>query len=371
MRGWWSALVLIAACSKSDPGKQEKPTEGSNAAGSAGSATAPGSATGSAAAQGSGSGSAASAETPRPPLPKFDVPGRLEAIGTHFDDSLALATKSGADAAKAKCGDLEPLYQPFCSEGIASAYLSKKGNAAKNFEATMAKIDPGFAPIDCQGIGFAIEDSPKVGATAKDLTSDTCRQSFWDGQGYYRALAGAGAQTTACRTEEGKAPDADACAKQQQAIVKADLVGGWCGEQKGKNPAPAGMDTSCAHGAGRAFVFMFNGEAKPALAACAGKNPQLVDACASGVGFVLTFLLPDRADVAFDTLGGLETRQKAAFARGMGRALSYWRHGDSKNLDNWLGSLSSTERKEAMRLADVHDKCATYFDLDKCEWQPK
>lgn len=366
MRAWWTPLLFIVACSKSDSGDKNKPAElPKEPAGSAGSAAT---GSGGSAAAGSAAGSG-SAQTERPPLPKFDVPARLEEVGTKFDDSLALATKSGSQAAKDKCADLEPLYQPFCSAGMAAAFMSKKGAAAKDFEPTMTKLDAAFVPVDCQSLGFAVEDSPKLGAIAKDLSSDTCRASFWDGHGYYRALAAAGAPTAVCRTEEGKPPDADACGKQVAALAKGDLVGSSCDAKKGK--IPAGMEPACAHGVGRALVFMMGADAKHAIAVCASKTQALADACISGVGFVMTFPMPDRTDVAFDALAALETRTKAAFARGVGRALAYWKHGDAKNLSNWLGALSSTERREADRLADLHDKCAAYYDLDKCEWQPK
>jgi len=368
MRAWWTALLFVVACSKSDSGDKNKPAElpKESAGGSGTAATGSGGSAAAGSAVGSGS---AVGETQRPPLPKLDVPARLEEVGTKFDDSLALATKSGSQAAKDKCADLEPLYQPFCSSGMAAAFLSKKGAAAKDFEPTMTKLDPAFVPVHCQSLGFAVEDSPKLAAIAKDLATDTCRASFWDGHGFFRALSAAGAPTGVCRTEEGKAPDADACAKQAEALAKADLPATSCDAKKGR--IPAGMEAACAHGVGRSLVFMMNADAKHAIAACASKTPALADACISGVGFVMTFPMPDRTDVAFDVMAGLETRTKAAFARGVGRALATWKHGDAKNLSNWLGALSSSERREADRLADLHDKCASYYDLDKCEWQPK
>src|SRR5262245_31991497 len=185
MRAWWTALLFVVACSKSDSGDKNKPAElPKESGGSAGSA-ATGSG-GSAAAGSAAAGSGSAAETQRPPLPKLDVPKRLEEVGTKFDDSLALATKSGSQAAKDKCADLEPLYQPFCSAGMAAAFMSKKGAAAKDFEPTMTKLDAAFVPVDCTSLGFAVEDSPKLAAIAKDLTSDACRAGFWDGHGYFR-----------------------------------------------------------------------------------------------------------------------------------------------------------------------------------------
>ena len=363
-------MLLIVACSKSGSEGDKKHAsagEGSGATVTAGSESPKGSAA---------TQPAKPVETPRPPLPKFDVPSRLDEIANSYEESFNFATKNGSKAARDRCAPLEARYHPFCYEGIAAAYLSHKGATGRDFEAAMGKIDTAFALVDCQGLGFGMQDSAKLQSVANELATEPCRSSFWDGHGYYLALAVAGEATAPCRKEDGKAPDLDACAKGSEAIVTGDLAGASCGAQTGdgkrklKSGIPAGFEMNCSHGVGRALVFMFGGDVSRAIASCAGKNPQFVASCVSGIAFVTTLALPDRLDVAFDALAGPAAEHKAAFARGMGRALSYRRHGNPTDLASWLGVLSSTERHEAERLSDVHDKCASYFQLDKCEWVP-
>jgi hypothetical protein len=350
---------LIVACSKSDTAGDKK---GSGAAAAPSAAPA-------------AVGSDASTETRRPPLPEFDVAARLEEIGNSYDDSFTFATKNGTEAAAKRCVGVEALYHPFCYEGIASAYQGHKGATPRAFEATMAKIDTTFALIDCQGLGFAAEDSPKLLSIAKDLATDQCRSGFWDGQGYYRALVAAGTSTAPCRKEEGKAPDLDACVKQGETLAKADLAAASCGASaEGAKPGarsaiPAGFELACSHGVGRALRFLLGADLPRAMAACSSKNPQFTEACISGTAFVTVIAFPDRLDVAFDALAAASAERKPAFARGMGRALSFRRA--AKDWETWLGALSSAEQREAARLPEVYGKCTSYFQLDKCEWLSK
>ena len=347
----WSAVVLLLGCSKSD--KTEPKTEPPKD-------------------PVVGSGSAAVAEPPTPALPEFDLAERLTNVGSSFAQSFEMAAKQGHDAVKAHCTEIAPLLRPSCYSGIAASYLTQKGAKAKDFEAAMAKINPTSNTAECQALGFATEDSPKLAGIAKELATDDCRANFWEGHGNQRSVGAAGEATAVCREEEGKKPDPAACAKQRKALASSDLVGTVCssGKTKAKTPIPAGMETSCAHGVGQGLVFLLTDPAG-AVEACGGKTQALVDACISGAAYAVILVASDRVDAALDVLAKLQPAQKAAFARGIGRALAYWKRQDGANLTTWLGAVPPPQRTEAERLLATHGKCTAYFDLATCEWQTK
>src|SRR5688572_22774605 len=108
------ALLLLLACTKKTDDQKKPPPEPAKDAAMAGSEGSAGSAV-----------VAKPAETPRPTLPKFDLAGRFETIGTAFNESQAFAAEKGNDAAKTRCAGLEPHLHPFCYEGIASSYFTK------------------------------------------------------------------------------------------------------------------------------------------------------------------------------------------------------------------------------------------------------